>query len=1022
MKDPPANGKFITFYSYKGGTGRSMMLANVAWILASQGRRVLMLDWDLEAPGLYRYFQPFLADKNLASSDGLIDFVIKYVTAAKTPSDETTAGSKAFEKEWYAPYANILRYASSLDWKFDNGGTLDLIPAGRQGPSYSTRVNSFNWQNFYDHLQGGVLLELAKEKMRAEYDYILIDSRTGVSDTSGICTVQMPDVLVVCFTLNNQSIAGASDVATAVLAQRTKFGSDGPNPPDKQKELQIFPVPMRIENAEKHKLQKRKDYAREKFRLFPNSLPVEERDQYWGDVPVIYIPYYAYEEILAPFSDNSKDRISILAAAEQLTSYLTEKKIRKLVPPPEAERQRILAEYEGGPTLLDAIESENRFAEFALNAFSVTDQELARRLFGRLVRVTSSGELGGHTLLRVPLSDVEPATAMIVPRLVHLTLIKKEYDPELGEDVIQLNGTTLPDNWIRLKDWLEEDKEFLLWRQQLKNKIAEWEKTSRDSSALLSGTLLTEAERWLEKRVDELNRNEAWFIKRSSRLKKPGLTLPLIGTLPRRSAYAVLISALLLVVSFSVLLWRSPSQNVEIQIFDVSHDRWIISGDNTTAISFTSGEASYVWRVGTQWTDRKLIERHFDNLQISSHGAFMAGTTSLGEVFVWKADQTLSADSRPALKLGPSNARLIGFSPDEKWVFAESENGRLYLWRPLTALSDNPQPYFATRENGSITLIAFSPKGTYLVITDWEHGLILGRLDQPSTNGAPPAPTEYRNFGPKEQSWLYFSADERWLAVSWSGYLYVGELASFFGASGVDRKPEKVGDLSGHYLVDFSPDGNWCVARGSGVGVFVWPTSSPPGKISDSQVISYPNPAGLEDFGLLQFSADSKWVTNASAYNGTYVWRVESRNNLKPVIPRRNTSYVDSPNASFSPRGDLIAADSPDGGVFVWKPGEAPNLFNPIARHEGSNIALTWCDDSKSLFVFGGSEVFFGDTANPLTSVIRSRSVVQAIMLTPDAKELVVFGERHLSFVKKRLKLWGIPLKTYGWPTIYSGQ
>jgi len=45
------NGQIITFYSYKGGTGRSMALANIAWILASNGKRVLIIDWDLEAPG-----------------------------------------------------------------------------------------------------------------------------------------------------------------------------------------------------------------------------------------------------------------------------------------------------------------------------------------------------------------------------------------------------------------------------------------------------------------------------------------------------------------------------------------------------------------------------------------------------------------------------------------------------------------------------------------------------------------------------------------------------------------------------------------------------------------------------------------------------------------------------------------------------------------------------------------------------------------------------------------------------------
>ena len=59
-------GRIITFYSYKGGTGRSMALANVAWLLATARKRVLMIDWDLEAPGLHRYVHPFLDDPDLS--------------------------------------------------------------------------------------------------------------------------------------------------------------------------------------------------------------------------------------------------------------------------------------------------------------------------------------------------------------------------------------------------------------------------------------------------------------------------------------------------------------------------------------------------------------------------------------------------------------------------------------------------------------------------------------------------------------------------------------------------------------------------------------------------------------------------------------------------------------------------------------------------------------------------------------------------------------------------------------------
>jgi MinD-like ATPase involved in chromosome partitioning or flagellar assembly len=298
-----ASGKIITFYSYKGGTGRSMALANVAWILASNGKRVLTLDWDLEAPGLHRYFYPFLLDKDLTTSDGVIDFVTNFALSAITPFES----NKEPPPDWYVPHANILRYATSLEWEFPDHGTIDFIPAGRQGASYSTRVNSFNWQDFYDRLGGGAFINAAKERMRVEYDYILIDSRTGVSDTSGICTVQMPDILVVCFTLNNQSIDGAAAVTSSVRNQR------------KESELLVFPVQMRIENAEKQKLELRKEYAKGRFIQFAHHLKGGEQEQYWAAVQFPYLPYYAYEEILATFGDKPGEPNTLLASAERLT-------------------------------------------------------------------------------------------------------------------------------------------------------------------------------------------------------------------------------------------------------------------------------------------------------------------------------------------------------------------------------------------------------------------------------------------------------------------------------------------------------------------------------------------------------------------------------------------------------------------------------------------------------------------------------------------------------------------------------
>jgi hypothetical protein len=298
--------------------------------------RVLVIDWDLEAPGLHRYFSPFMVDKDLKLTEGLIEFLSTYIDEALTSSkpDENTG------KLWHEPFTDILVYAESIKWHSKDKGTIDFVSSGLQSPTYATRVNLFDWQNFYDRFGGGKFLEAVKEKMRAEYDYVLIDSRTGVSDTSGICTVQMPDSLVLLFTANNQSILGAAGVAASVSEQ---WLSDLNRQGNKE---QIFPVLTRTERVEKVKLNDARRYARLLFAPFLHQIAKKNMDDYWGQAEIPYYPYYAYEEILAVFGDEPNLRESLLTAIEQILSYLTGGTISKLIPPTPAERKNILSEFE----------------------------------------------------------------------------------------------------------------------------------------------------------------------------------------------------------------------------------------------------------------------------------------------------------------------------------------------------------------------------------------------------------------------------------------------------------------------------------------------------------------------------------------------------------------------------------------------------------------------------------------------------------------------------------------------------
>lgn len=318
-------GKIVTFYSYKGGVGCSMTLANVAWILASNGKRVLVIDWHMDAPGLHRYFGPFLIDRQLTESRGMMEFVTDYAVGLASQDDPDG---------WRQSSANILRYAVSVDWRFPNAGGIDLVPAGRSGPSYSVAVSAFDWVHFFERLGGASFLDEVKKNMRSEYDYVLIDSQPGVSQISGICTVHMPDELVVCCALNHQNIAGAAAIARSVQQQRQ-------NDP-----CLIFPALMRVDWNEKLMLEEaRQDAARE---FEPVLGHVRDRGEYWGDVEFPYTPYYSYVEVLAPFVETSRSSRSILAASERLTKYITEETVTRPVSLSEIERRSGLSAFLNG--------------------------------------------------------------------------------------------------------------------------------------------------------------------------------------------------------------------------------------------------------------------------------------------------------------------------------------------------------------------------------------------------------------------------------------------------------------------------------------------------------------------------------------------------------------------------------------------------------------------------------------------------------------------------------------------------
>jgi MinD-like ATPase involved in chromosome partitioning or flagellar assembly len=313
MPDPQeetCNGRIVTFYSYKGGTGRTMLLANVAWILAANGRRVLVADWDLESPGLHRFLYPFLK-RMVRDAKGIADLIRDYERVAARSDEE--------EREKHiAEHARIQPYAFSLNWKFLNEGTLDFLSPGKQDKNYMATLGALDWDSFYETLKGGKFLDALREDMRRHYDYVLIDSRTGLGDIADICTVHLPDVLVDCFALSTQNIEGAAQIAKIIGDQH------------RRRSIRVLPVPMRVELGEKERADASRAFATRLFSGLPAGMSDAERKAYWAEIAVPYQPFYAFEEMLAVFGDEPGNPASMLSSFERITAHITNGKVTKL--------------------------------------------------------------------------------------------------------------------------------------------------------------------------------------------------------------------------------------------------------------------------------------------------------------------------------------------------------------------------------------------------------------------------------------------------------------------------------------------------------------------------------------------------------------------------------------------------------------------------------------------------------------------------------------------------------------------
>lgn len=288
--------RVITFYSYKGGVGRSMALVNVATLLSKWGKKVLMMDWDLEAPGLENFFKEELKSVDWSQQKG----VIEWLNAQQN-------GEAVKWQDWVIPFKTSI---SETD--------LHLFVSGGANGHYAEMLREFNISKFYEEQDGGRRLEQFREELLAAYDFVLIDSRTGVTDFGGICTIQMPDMLVMPFSPTEQGLNGTEKIARKVLEAHQKM------PLDRFK-LLIFPVPSRFDSTPEFETSRRwlHRIAEQLKFLYDDWLPADvSLNDFLLRIKIPYIPYFSFGERLPVIEQGMSDAAGLGYAYESLAMLI----------------------------------------------------------------------------------------------------------------------------------------------------------------------------------------------------------------------------------------------------------------------------------------------------------------------------------------------------------------------------------------------------------------------------------------------------------------------------------------------------------------------------------------------------------------------------------------------------------------------------------------------------------------------------------------------------------------------------
>lgn len=202
----PQTPPILSFYSFKGGVGRTTGLAAFAIQMARAGRRVCIVDLDLEAPGI----GTLLPSSTGQAQYGVVDYLLEAALARRQPD----IGD-------YFHLCDDPRIVGA-------GPPISVVPAGTLDVDYLEKLARIDYQGILTPSQGhtgGVLTSLLKAlKAERQAEYVLLDSRSGLHDIGGLALNGISHLDVVFGLDSEQSWQGLQLIVSHLGRRRIERG------------------------------------------------------------------------------------------------------------------------------------------------------------------------------------------------------------------------------------------------------------------------------------------------------------------------------------------------------------------------------------------------------------------------------------------------------------------------------------------------------------------------------------------------------------------------------------------------------------------------------------------------------------------------------------------------------------------------------------------------------------------------------------------------------------------------------